>query len=140
MKTIATVFGLGYAPKIPGTVGSAVGLGVAWILGAAPVAQLIGTGVTLLLALWAAGPVARGMGEADPRPVIIDELAGMMAALALLPISGSIYLAGFLLFRLLDITKPLGIRRLERLPGSWGIVLDDLAAGLVVNGLLRLVL
>lgn len=137
MRTIATVFGLGRIPKIPGTAGSAVGLGLSWLLSASPAQQIAGCAVAVGLGLWSAGPTARAMGRPDPGPVIIDEVAGMMLALATLPVTWKVYLAGFLLFRFLDITKPLGLRRLERLPGSWGILLDDLAAGAAVNLLLR---
>ena len=69
--------------------------------------------------------------------MVIDEVAGTMVALALLPSDWRIYLAGFLLFRLLDILKPFPLRNVERLPGSWGIVLDDLLAGLAANLILR---
>ena len=140
MKTIATVFGLGYVPLIPGTCGSAVGLGLFWILSGNPLHQIIGTTIAIGLALWSAGPAAKQLGKADPGAVIIDEVAGMMVVLLLLPVALPVYLGGFVLFRLLDVFKPFGIRRLERLPGSWGIVLDDLAAGLCANGILRLAL
>ena len=138
MKTIATVFGIGYIPKIPGTLGSAVGLGIAWLLSANPIQQGIGCLVAIGLALWSAGPTAKELGSRDPHAIVIDEVAGMMVGVFLLPAAGKVYLAAFLLFRLLDVTKPLGIRKLERLPGSWGILLDDLAAGLATNLLLRL--
>ena len=137
MRIIATVCGLGYVPLIPGTLGSAVGLGLFWILSGSPTHQLIGTAVAIGLALWSSGPTAKQLGKTDPRPVIIDEVAGMMVALLLLPVTLPVYLGSFLLFRLLDVFKPFGIRRLERLPGSWGIVLDDLLAGLYVNLLLH---
>ena len=140
MKTIATVGGLGYFPKIPGTLGSAVGLGIAWLLSASPLRQFIGCLAAIWLALWSAGPTARALGKKDPSAVIIDEVAGMMVGLVALPVTWKVYLAGFLLFRFLDIVKPLGLRRLERLPGSWGILLDDLAAGAAVNLLLRFLL
>ncbi len=137
MRTIATVGGLGFVPKIPGTLGSAVGLVLAWVLSAHPAQQGIGCLVAIALALWSAGPTARQMGSTDPQAIIIDEVAGMMVALVALPVHWKIYGAGFLLFRFLDIVKPSPIRRLERLPGSWGILLDDLAASLLTNLALR---
>ncbi|MBI3333848.1 MAG: phosphatidylglycerophosphatase A [Candidatus Omnitrophica bacterium] len=140
MRTIATVGGLGYSPVAPGTLGSLVGLGIAWLLGAAPVQQVVGCSVAIGLTLWSAGPTARAMGKEDPSAVVIDEVAGMMVAVATLPVTVRIYLAGFLLFRLLDVVKPPPLRQLERLPGSWGILLDDLGAGLATNLLLRLAL
>ncbi len=137
MKTIATVCGVGYVPLIPGTLGSAVGLGIFWILSVDPRYQLIGCGIAIVLALWSAGPTAKALGKNDPGPVVIDEVAGMMVALLFLPVTWQVYLAGFVLFRALDILKPGPVRGLEKLPGSWGIVLDDLAAGLIANLLIR---
>ena len=137
MRTIATVGGIGCSSIAPGTLGSLVGLGLAWILSAHPAGQIIGCGVAVGLGLWSAGPTAQAMGKRDPSAVVIDEVAGMMVALALLPLNWRIYLAGFLLFRLLDILKPFPLRSVERLPGSWGIVLDDLLAGLAANLILR---
>ena len=140
MKSIATVGGLGYFPVASGTLGSAVGVGRLWILSGNPTQQIVGTLAAITLGLWSAGPAARAMKDPDPHPIIIDEVAGMMLALLLLPVRWPVYLAGFLLFRLLDIWKPGPIGWVERLPGSWGIMLDDLLAGLSVNLLLRLVL
>ena len=137
MRTIATVGGLGRSPVAPGTLGSLAGLALIWILRESAGWQAAGCGVAIGLALWSAGPTARAMGQPDPRAVVIDELAGMMVALAWLPAQGGIYLAGFALFRLLDIVKPFPIGWLQRLPGSLGIVLDDLAAGLAANLALR---
>lgn len=77
---------------------------------------------------------ARVKSEDDPDPskVVIDEVAGQLAAfLILAPVEWWSLLAAFLLFRLFDVVKPLGIRRLEAIPNGWGIMLDDLAAGLL---------
>ena len=136
-RAIATVGGLGFLPKLPGTAGSAVGLGLAWLLAGDPMRQTAGALAVTALGFWSAGSAARAMGVKDPRVIIIDEVAGMMVALAALPVNWKVYGAGFLLFRFLDITKPLGLRRVERLPGSWGIMLDDLLAGLLTQFLLR---
>lgn len=137
MRTIATVFGIGYVPKIPGTLGSLFGLGISWILAGNPVYQIAGCVVASGLALWSAGPVARAMNQRDPSCVVIDEVAGMMVSLAAFPPTWQVYLVGFGLFRLLDILKPFPLRQAERLPGSWGILLDDLLAGLLVQLILR---
>jgi len=142
MKSIATVGGIGYIPKLPGTAASLVGAGLSWLLRSNPTAQLVGFSVAAGLGFWSAGPTARALGQKDPPVVVIDEVAGMMLTLLLLPAKAWVYLAGFLLFRLLDIWKPRPICRLERLPGSAGIMLDDLLAGVIANlllqGLLRL--
>ena len=112
---------------------------MAWWLSPYPELQIIGCLAVTALGFWSAGPAARAMGVKDPPSVVIDEVAGMMISLALLPATLKTYLAGFLLFRLLDIFKPGPIRSLERLPGSTGIMSDDLLAGVLTNLLLRLV-
>lgn len=137
MKTIATVGGLGYCPVAPGTLGSAVGLGIVWILAANPVRQLLGCLAAIVLTLLSAGPTAKALGNPDPKPVIIDEVAGMMVGLAGLPVTWPVYLTGFLLFRFLDIVKPPPLKQIQRLPGGWGILLDDVGAGLAANLFLR---
>jgi phosphatidylglycerophosphatase A len=81
---------------------------------------------------------AAARGRKDPGPVVIDEALGFLVTMAFLPHSLSMTIAGFLLFRVLDIIKPPPARWLERLPGGWGIVLDDVAAGIWGNVLLRL--
>jgi phosphatidylglycerophosphatase A len=85
----------------------------------------------------AAGAEARALGNDDPGPVVIDEAAGYLFTVAFLPHALWTVLAGFLLFRLLDIVKPPPARQLERLHGGWGIVLDDVAAGIMGNLLLH---
>ncbi len=137
MKTIATVCGVGYAPVGPGTLGSLVGLGISWLLKSNPIYQVWGSLAAIALGFWSAGPTAKILATPDPPKVVIDELAGMMVALATLPATWKVYLAGFLLFRFLDIVKPLGIRSVQCLPGSLGIMADDLLAGLLTHGVLR---
>jgi len=81
------------------------------------------------------------LNEKDPGSIVIDEIAGMMVTLAGLPFNGVTVVSGFIIFRILDITKPFPIRAIERrLNGGTGVVLDDLAAGVMGNILLRLIL
>jgi phosphatidylglycerophosphatase A len=131
---IATWFGCGYAPAAPGTVGSAAGILVAWLLismaGMAPVWLVLLTAVMSAPAIWAAGATARETGKEDPGLVVVDEVLGQwLTAAAMVRVNWQAYLLAFALFRIFDITKPWPIRRLERLPGGWGIVADDLLAG-----------
>lgn len=93
--------------------------------------------VTTVLAVATAGAEARARNQEDPGPVVIDEAAGYLFAVAFLPHGPVTAIAGFLVFRALDILKPPPARQLERLPGGWGIVLDDIAAGLLSQLLLR---
>ena len=80
------------------------------------------------------------LGRRDPSEIVIDEVAGFSVTLFLLSLSWLNLLLGFLLFRLFDISKPFPIRRLERVKGGFGIVLDDLLAGIYANLALRLIL
>ena len=79
-------------------------------------------------------------GRNDPSEVVIDEVAGFFAATFFLPPSLLVMALGFVLFRFFDILKPYPIRRLEALKGGWGIVMDDLLAGLYANLGLRIIL
>jgi phosphatidylglycerophosphatase A len=78
------------------------------------------------------------MGEKDDQRIVIDEWMGYLASVALLPKTPWILLSGFVLFRIVDSWKPLGINRFAALPGGWGIVMDDVAGGILVNAILRL--
>lgn len=138
---VATGLGSGYSPIAPGTAGSAVGVLLFWPLASvAWPAQVAALLVLSLVGVAAAGRVARRVGRKDPGLVTVDEVAGMWATLLFLPFTPATALAGFLLFRLMDIVKPWPARQLEALPGGWGIVADDLAAGLYAHLALRAVL
>jgi phosphatidylglycerophosphatase A len=136
LRLIATGAGLGHVPLAPGTAGSLLGaalcfplLGLAWpvYLGA----TILLTGV----AVWAAGRVANDLRQPDPAQVVIDEIAGMWFAAIGLPSTLYDVVAAFLLFRLFDVIKPAPVPRLERLPGGFGIVADDVAAGLLARAM-----
>lgn len=126
---LATVGGVGRLPVAPGTWGSALGLGLGLL---APPVAVIFLAVTFVASALICTQAERALGEKDPRPVILDEVWAMAAVIMALPwIAASPWrlLAGFLLFRYFDIVKPPPLRRLERLPGGWGIMADDLGAG-----------
>jgi len=134
----ASVLGLGFSPRMPGTIGSAVALFLmlpAWLV--PPdlffVVPLVGLAGSMLLARLAIPPVLVATGKRDPQFIILDEVAGMMVALLLCPPVFLRILLAFALFRVLDILKPFPVDRLERLPGWWGVVADDLAAGLLAG-------
>ncbi len=144
---LATWGGCGYAPVAPGTAGSLGAVAVAWALlwGLGwPAAALAGAALALALpAVWAAGAAARYWQSVDPGRVVVDEVVGMWLTLAAAPgLDWKYWLAAFLVFRALDIWKPPPARAAERLPGGWGIVADDVVAGLygavVLAGLRRL--
>jgi phosphatidylglycerophosphatase A len=138
---VATAFGSGFSPLAPGTAGSAVGLLLFWPLAALAWPWQLGAAAALLLVgSLAAGRVARRVGRKDPGIVVVDEVVGQWVALAALPFTPATAAAGFLLFRVLDVVKPWPARDLERLPGGWGIMADDVAAGIYAHLVLRVAL
>jgi len=141
---IATFFGVGHMYPGPGTWASAVTVALWWIAAHfiapgwhVPAAILIAVAVTLL-GIPPSTVVARESGREDPGFVVIDEVAGQMIALIGAPLSWNYLLAGFILFRSFDILKPFPLRRLEKLPGGTGIMVDDVGAGLYALVLLQL--
>jgi len=135
---IATTGPAGYAPIAPGTVGSAVGVAVylatsrwPFIYQALLMAVVVGAGT------WAASVAAAHFSRADPSHVVIDEVAGQLLTFLGLALSWPGVLAGFLLFRALDIIKPWPARRLEHLHGGAGIMADDLMVAVYANLILR---
>ena len=135
---IATAGGAGYFPIAPGTAGSLVGVAVVAGLGLLPlhrpaaIAVLAASSMALFaLGVWAAGEAEEFFGRADPSQVVVDEVVGQMLTFLLLPHAPWKWLVGgFLLFRAFDIVKPFPARQAERIPRGWGIMLDDVVAGL----------
>ena len=136
-KMIATFFGIGYFPAAPGTAASAVAALLAWFVFGLPLNPLIFPFFLAAIGIWSSDCFSKQINQKDPHCIVIDEVAGMALAVAGLPRSWQVYLAAFVLFRLLDIVKPGPIRRAEQLPGGWGIMTDDLLAGLAANMLIR---
>jgi phosphatidylglycerophosphatase A len=144
--TIATFFGAGLGKPGPGTWGSvAAFLLWAWAaIGLHSSSQttliLLLAGIVLSIALGvpAATIAARESGRHDPGFVVVDEVAGQWIALLWAPAEWRHGIIALVLFRLFDITKPFPARQLERLPEGWGIVFDDVAAGLYALGVASL--
>ncbi|HVO62280.1 MAG TPA: phosphatidylglycerophosphatase A [Terriglobales bacterium] len=133
---LATFFWAGRLPAAPGTWGSAATILLWWgITRWLPTAWQPETAVGLAalavaLGIPAATRVARELGRKDPGCVVIDEVAGQLITLIAVPVSWKTLLAGFILFRAFDTTKPPPVRQLERLPEGTGIVVDDVGAGI----------
>lgn len=137
---VAFGFGTGLAPFAPGTVGSLLGVLLAWLLLDAGLFAQIGTGLFLCAAgVWICGESARRIGVHDHGGIVWDEICGMYVTLLVAPATATAWILGFLLFRGFDILKPWPIRDLDhRLGGGLGIMLDDLAAALYALILLGL--
>lgn len=135
---IATWFGCGYAPAAPGTAGSLGGLAIAitihYLWHPAPESErLILLALSLLLlapGIWSATVVARETNIADPHIVVVDEVIGQwITLLGTATYNWRSWVVALLLFRALDVWKPPPARQFERFPGGWGIVADDVMAG-----------
>jgi phosphatidylglycerophosphatase A len=144
--TIATFFGAGLGKPGPGTYGSVAAMllwalaGIALHASTQLLTILLLAGILLSVAFGvpAATIAARESGRHDPGFVVIDEVAGQWITLLFSPADWRHGLIALILFRLFDITKPFPVRRLERLPEGWGIVFDDVAAGLYALGVASL--
>lgn len=143
---IATCAKVGYFPFAPGTAGSLVGVALVAALGRLHlrpgwlVVALMAVACCLIPpGVWAAGKAEKFFGRVDPGPVVIDEVLGQIVTFLGKPqASWQWLLAGFVLFRFFDVVKPFPARRSERLPGGWGIMLDDVIAGVYGLAALKL--
>jgi len=140
-KLIATWFGIGYI-KGGGTIAAAVTCGLLWLFWTSPASQnswvlpLI-TIVITLIGIYVGDQVEPFWGK-DSYRVVIDEVAGMLVTMLFVPHNPWMLLAGFILFRFFDMVKPLFIRRLEKLPGGTGVMMDDIVAGIYGNILIQI--
>jgi phosphatidylglycerophosphatase A len=133
-KLLSTCFGIGYFPAAPGTFTSVVAVLCYFFIPVLHNPLLLFCLVALLsgVGIWAGGVMEESYGN-DPSIVTIDELAGQWLALVALPEGVAPVLLALLFFRFFDIAKPGPVDALQRLPGGWGIMLDDLLAGLFAN-------
>lgn len=136
-EILATFFYLGKIPWAPGTFGSLAGLLLFLAVADKP---FFGVALFILIlagGVFAAGRVEKMNGGKDPKCVVIDEVAGMPIVYFMVPIRVELLVLGFVLYRVLDIIKPFGARRLEQLPGGWGIMSDDILCGIYANLILH---
>jgi phosphatidylglycerophosphatase A len=139
-RWIATLGPVGSAPLAPATAASAVVALVGWLL---PVPPLPVTLALILagcaVAVWSATEAEKVLGH-DAKPIVIDEVIGQSLALLWAPHRPLVFVVAFVLFRVFDVWKPLGAREVQVLPAGWGILADDLIAGLTSCGVLQLAL
>ena len=137
---LATGGYVGHAPFASGTFGSLVGLPIVYLLSRTNWALAGIIVITLILgAVWVAHLAEKALKAKDPGCIVIDEIAGMCVTMLFIPLSFTTGLAGFFLFRLFDVIKPPPVRQMERnLHGGWGVVMDDVMAGIMANIALRL--
>jgi phosphatidylglycerophosphatase A len=138
-RFVATFFYLGKLPVAPGSWGS-LGALLLWLL--LPITFSVHLSVIIILfvlGVYSSSKMAKYLDEHDPSEVVIDEVVGMGISLFMLPHNFLLYLLSFILFRVFDILKPSFIYRIQNLSGGWGIMLDDVLAGLItfalVNGI-----
>ncbi|MBF0619693.1 MAG: phosphatidylglycerophosphatase A [Candidatus Omnitrophica bacterium] len=136
-KCISTFFYVGYAPLVPGSLASLVGLIMAWFMRGLlavyiPVAVLV-----TILGFWVCGEAEKAFGKKDPGCVVIDEVSGMLISMFMIPLTMSTMITGFFLFRAFDMFKVPPADRFEKLHGSRGIMLDDIMAGVYTNLVLQ---
>ncbi len=138
IKFIATGFYSGYSPIAPGTAGSAVGVLIyllTFSLQLSAFSYFLLTISIVLIGIWVSGKAEYLFKRKDSQKIVIDEIAGMLISLFMLPHGFWMVISGFIIFRIIDISKPFYI--LERLPKGFGVMMDDVAAGIATNLILR---
>lgn len=139
-KLIATWFGIGYIQKGAGTV-AALFCCLTWYFAGGATAgflvQSLLVAVLFFVGVYTAGRVEHEWGH-DSNRVVVDEVHGMLMALFLLPANWQYILAALVLFRFFDIAKPLGVKKMEKFPSGWGVMLDDVLAGIYSNVILHI--
>ena len=137
-ETIATGLGSGKWPFVaPATVGTFAALVAYWLLDISvfngqgdSVWFFVLIGAVTTVGIWATDYIDNE-GDHDPKRGVIDEWVGVWVTVLFLPVTWPWMIAGFFIFRALDILKPLGVRKIEAWPGGWGIMFDDIAAGVI---------
>lgn len=140
---IASGFGSGYLPTAPGTWGTGVACLIASLLLAIPLnfhnPVLISLTLFFIVSgYWAVKNLPENWIHDDPK-IVVDEIIGLFITLLWIPVSIQNILLAFFLFRIIDITKPLGIRYFDKLDNNWSVIVDDIIAGVYANVSLRLI-
>jgi len=137
-KLLATFFYVGNVPVAPGSLASLAGTLLVIALCGHPGLYVFLFLVITLVGFAVSGRVEKLLGQKDPSCVIIDEVSGVLLALFMLPLTPAVIVTTFFLFRAFDMFKIYPVNRFEELPGSVGIMADDLWAGLYTNIVMQL--
>jgi len=128
---LATGFGSGLVPFAPGTAGTLIGVLICLIFVPLPwIARLVVVLALLAFSFYVADQAEKIYQKKDDQRIVIDEIIGFQITMLPVAINVPGICAGFVLFRIFDILKPFPIKNLQRLPGGWGIVVDDVVAGI----------
>jgi phosphatidylglycerophosphatase A len=133
IRLLASCFYLGYFPSIPGTVTSLAGLLVYLLIGQNQGLYVWVVLSILILGLFISRKAEAGFGQRDDSRIVIDELAGVLVAFTFIPLKLFYLIVGFVGYRILDVLKPPPVKWMESLKGGFGIMFDDLVAGLCTN-------
>ncbi len=138
---LATGFGVGYSPIAPGTLGTLIAIPVYYFLSTIPSPLYEITLIAFLfLSVWISENAEIFFGKKDDTRIVIDEMIGFLITMLWVPKTTRFIIIGFFLFRFFDILKPFPIRGLEkRLKGGFGVVLDDVLAGVYANIILQII-
>jgi len=134
-----TGLGAGYSPWAPGTAGALVGL-VLYLIFGHYFSWFLYLGFTVILfflGVWASNAGLQLFGEEDSPHIVIDEIVGYLITMGGVRFGFWPVALGFVLFRVWDIWKPFS--RVEEIPGGWGVMLDDVVAGVLANIMLRII-
>jgi len=138
---LATGFGVGYSPVAPGTLGTLVAVLIYYFLSEvpSPIYEITLIGF-FFLSVWISENAEIFFGKKDDQRIVIDEIMGFLITMLWVPKTTAFIIVGFLLFRFFDILKPFPVRHLEKkLKGGYGVVLDDVMAGVYANIILHLI-
>ncbi|MDP2854617.1 MAG: phosphatidylglycerophosphatase A [Smithellaceae bacterium] len=139
IKILATGFGAGLSPVAPGTAGTLVGVLICLLCYPMPwVFRLLFVIAISVLSIYVAGQAETLYGKTDDQRIVIDEIAGLQVAMLPVAITGLHLCLAFVLFRIFDIWKPFPLEHFQKFHGGWGVVADDLGAGVYAGLILFL--
>ena len=138
---LATGFGSGLAPFAPGTAGTLVGVLICLLCMPMPsILRLLFVLTLLALSFYVAGQAEKIYQKKDDQRIVIDEIIGIQITMLPVAINVLNLFAAFVLFRIFDILKPFPVRNLQKLPGGWGVVADDVGAGIYAGAIMWLLM